>query len=156
MPAPLVLFLALIGISFAGPLVRLSHAHPLAIAIWRLGLALIVIVAALLITGSWRQWKRLGRTDWFVAIGGGVMLAIHFWTWNASIALTTVAASVVLVNMQPAIVALISSGWLKEPPTRRQWLGIAGAMAGAFVVALPDLLSSSAVTSSRALLGDGL
>jgi drug/metabolite transporter (DMT)-like permease len=156
MPASLVLFLALVGISFAGPLVRLSHAHPLTIAIWRLGFSLIIIAIALVTTGSWRQWKRLDRSGTLVAMGAGAMLALHFWTWNTSIGLTTVAASVVLVNMQPAIVAILSTGWLKEPPSRRQWVGIAIAMAGAFVVAVPDLLSNSSVTSGRALLGDVL
>ena len=34
--APLVLTAALLGVSLSGPLVRLSHAHPLAIASWRL------------------------------------------------------------------------------------------------------------------------
>ena len=60
-PVPLVLFLALVGISFAGPLVRLSHAHPLTIAIWRLGFALVFILGALVATGSWRQFRRLDR-----------------------------------------------------------------------------------------------
>src|SRR5476651_2162690 len=138
MPPTLVLCLALIGISFAGPLVRLSHAHPLTIAIWRIGFSLVIIAVALLVTGTWRQWKRLDRSGTILAVGAGAMLAVHFWAWNASIELTTVAASVVLVNTQPAIVALLSAGWLHEPPSRRQWMGIAIAMSGAFVVALPD------------------
>jgi drug/metabolite transporter (DMT)-like permease len=156
MPAPLVLFLALIGISFAGPLVRLSHAHPLAIAIWRLGFALIVILAALVVTGSWRQWRRLQQNELGVAMAAGVMLAFHFWSWNASVGLTTVAASVVLVNMQPALVALLSAVWLREPPTRGQWAGIGIAMTGAFVVALPDLNAASFSMSGRAFEGDVL
>jgi len=156
MPASLVLVLALLGISFAGPLVRLSHAHPLAIAIWRLGFSLIIIAIALVATGSWRQWRRLDRTRTMVAVGAGAMLALHFWTWNASIAFTTVAASVVLVNTQPAMVALLSAGWLREPPPQRQWLGIAIAMAGAFVVALPDMAAAGRATTGRALFGDGL
>lgn len=156
MPASLVLVLALFGISFAGPLVRLSHAHPLAIAIWRLGFSLIIIAIALVVTGSWRQWRRLDRSGAMLAVGAGTMLALHFWTWNASIAFTTVAASVVLVNTQPALVALLSAGWLREPPTRRQWTGIAVAMAGAFVVALPDMTSATNASTGRALFGDGL
>jgi len=156
MPATLVLALALIGISYAGPLVRLSHAHPLAIAIWRLGFSLIIIAIALAITGSWRQWQRLDRSRTLVALGAGAMLALHFWTWNSSIGFTTVAASVVLVNTQPAMVALLSAGWLREPPTRRQWLGIGIAMAGAFVVALPDMASAANATTERALFGDML
>ena len=43
-----VLALALIGISFAGPLVRLSNADPVVIAIWRLGFSLIVVFGFLI------------------------------------------------------------------------------------------------------------
>lgn len=153
-PVPLVLALALVGISFAGPLVRLSHAHPLTIAIWRLGFSLIVIAIALVFTGSWRQFRHLDRRGLALAIAAGVMLAIHFWSWNASIGMTTVAASVVLVNVQPALVALLSGALLSEPPTSGQWLGIVVAMFGALVVALPDLIASTGVMTGRAMTGD--
>jgi len=156
MPTTLVLILALVGVSFAGPLVRLSHAHPLAIAIWRVGLSLIIIAGALVATGSWRQWRRLSRRAFLLAVGAGAMLALHFWAWNSSVAMTSVAASVVLVNMQPALVALLSAAWLREPPTQRQWIGIAIAMGGAFVVALPDVITSADASAARALFGDGL
>ncbi|HTE46719.1 MAG TPA: DMT family transporter [Gemmatimonadaceae bacterium] len=156
MPPSLVLALALIGISFAGPLVRLSHAHPLAIAIWRLGFSLIIIAIALVVTGSWRQWTRLHRSELSLAMGAGVMLALHFWAWNSSVNMTTVSASVVLVNMQPALVALLSAAWLHEPPTSKQWMGIAVAIVGATIVALPDLADTVHSTTGHALLGDGL
>jgi drug/metabolite transporter (DMT)-like permease len=153
--APLVLGFALLGVSLSGPLVRLSHAHPLAIAAWRLAFALAVIGAILLVTGTWRQWRRLGRRELAIGLGAGTMLALHFWSWNASVALTTVAASVVLVNTQPVIVALLSAVWLREPPSRRQWVGIVLAMVGALVVALPDLVHSAGPGAHpRALLGD--
>jgi drug/metabolite transporter (DMT)-like permease len=149
-----ILVLALAGISFAGPLVRLSHAHPLAIAIWRLGFSLVVIAIALVLSGTGRQLRTLTRRDFAVAIGAGVMLAIHFWSWNASISMTSVAASVVLVNMQPAMVALLSVAWLREAPNRRQWIGIAIAMIGALVVAAPEVSASHTSASGRALVGD--
>jgi drug/metabolite transporter (DMT)-like permease len=153
-PVPLVLCLALLGISFAGPLVRLSHAHPLTIAIWRLGFALVVIAIALVITGTWRQLRRLDRRGMTLAVAAGIMLAFHFWSWNASIGMTTVAASVVLVNVQPALVALLSGAVLAEPPTSGQWLGITTAMLGALVVALPDLIATAGAMTGRALIGD--
>jgi drug/metabolite transporter (DMT)-like permease len=150
-----VLALALLGISFAGPLVRLSHANALAIGAWRLGFSLVIIAGFLVGTGGWRQWRRLSRQDFAITLGAGVLLAIHFWTWNASIALTTVAASVVLVNTQPVVVALLSAFWLREPPSRTQWLGIAIAMTGAFVVVAPDIVQSAGLLGGRrALLGD--
>ncbi len=153
-PPALVLVVALLGISFAGPLVRLSHADPLAVAAWRLGFSLIVIAIFLAVQGSWRQWARLDRRAVAVGVGAGALLAIHFWAWNASISYTTVAASVVLVNTQPVVVAALSALWLREPPTRRQWVGIAIAMLGALIVALPDMLRSGTGGGGRALLGD--
>jgi drug/metabolite transporter (DMT)-like permease len=154
--APVVLAFALLGVSFSGPLVRLSGAHPLAIAAWRLGFSLIVIAAALAMTGEWRQLRRITRRELAIALGAGSMLALHFWSWNSSVALTSVAASVVLVNTQPVVVALLSMIWLREAPSRRQWIGIGIAMLGALVVALPDLATSASdgTAHPRALLGD--
>lgn len=151
-----MLVIALLGISVAAPLVRLSHAPPLTIAIWRLFFSLVIIAGFLAATGSWRQWRRLDARGALLALAAGAMLALHFWSWNASVGLTTIAASVVLVNLQPAIVAALSALWLREPPDRRQWLGIAIAMLGAFVVAAGDMGPGAlaGATGSRALLGD--
>ncbi|NBW66330.1 hypothetical protein EBR44_11305, partial [bacterium] len=90
---PLVLFIAVLGISGSGPLVRLSHAEPLAIALWRLGLSMTVVAVILLTGGGWRQWKGLNRGDLVAAGVAGVLLALHFWSWIASIGYTSVAAS---------------------------------------------------------------
>ncbi len=156
--APFVLALALLGVSLSGPLVRLSRAHPLTIAAWRLAFSLVIIAVALMATGQWRQWQRLTRREVAIAVGAGGMLALHFWSWNTSITLTSVAASVVLVNTQPVVVALLSVFWLREAPSRRQWAGIAIAMTGALIVASPDFAAgaASATTHPRAWLGDML
>lgn len=150
-----VLLVALLGISAAAPLVRLSGAHPLAIATWRLGFSLIVVAGFLAGTGTWRQWRALSRRDLGTACAAGVMLALHFWSWNASLRLTTVAASVVLVNMHVLIVPLLSAAFLHEAPDSGQRRGIALALAGALVVASADL-GIGATQGARALLGDGL
>jgi drug/metabolite transporter (DMT)-like permease len=148
-----VLVLAVLGISFAAPLVRLSAAHPVAIATWRLAFSVAIIGVVLLVGGQWRQWRTLARGDLVLALGAGVLLALHFWSWNASIGLTTVAASVVLVNLQPVFVALGSALWLREPPSRTQLAGIAVAMLGALVVAWQDV-SAGGAPGRNPVLGD--
>ena len=136
---------------------RLSHAHPLTIAVWRVAFTLPIIAAAMLATGGWRQWARLDRRGVALAFMAGAMLALHFWSWNASIGLTTVAASVVLVDTQPLLVAVLSLLWLREPPSRRQWMGIAVATAGALIVVYPHLAAGRGSPPARnALLGDFL
>ncbi|MDE3172677.1 MAG: DMT family transporter [Gemmatimonadota bacterium] len=156
MSPALVLVLAVFGISLGGPLTRLSGAPALTVAAGRLAFSLVVVALALVASGSWRQLRALKRADLWVALGAGTMLALHFWSWNASLDLTTVSASVVLVDMQPAIVGILSIVWLHEHPTRRQWGGIAIAMVGAVVVTLPDLMREGTGVGARALLGDGL
>jgi drug/metabolite transporter (DMT)-like permease len=154
---PFVLILAIAGISFAGPLTRLSHAEPLAIAIGRLAFSLIMIGAILAFNGQWRQWKTLSRGDFLSAVAAGLFLAVHFWSWIASIGMTSVAASVVLVNLSPVIVAGGSALWLGERPTYRQGMGIAIALIGAVVLASADFqggAGTSSGSSSRAVIGD--
>src|SRR5687767_10532363 len=107
-----VLLLSLLGLSVAGPLVRLSAAHPVSIAAWRLGFSLVIVAIALVATGQWRQLRALSTRHYLIALSAGVLLAFHFWSWNASIGLTTISASVVLVNLQPVFVALLSMIWL--------------------------------------------
>ena len=152
-----VLLLSVLGVSLSGPLVRISQAHPIAIAVWRLTFSLALIAVPLIARGSWRQWRTLDRQALSAAVFGGVMLALHFWSWNTSVELTTISASVVLVNVQPLIVGALSAFWLREPPSRQQWIGILVAMGGALIVIAPDLIGEGGrALSGRALLGDGL
>jgi drug/metabolite transporter (DMT)-like permease len=151
----LVLVVAVFAVSISAPLIRLSEAHPLVIATWRLGFAMAVIAAILLLTGGWRQWRSLTRKEFSLAAGAGVLLALHFWAWNASVGLTTIAASVVLVNTQPLFVAAFSAATLGERPSPRQWAGILVAVAGAAFIAFPDLVATGTDSlRARALLGD--
>lgn len=131
-----VMAAAVLGISVSGPLARLSSAPPLAIAIWRLILALAVVGAALAATGGWREWRRLSRRDLAVALGAGTMLAVHFWSWIASLSHTSVAASVLLVNLHPVVIVVGSAFWLKERPHRAQLAGLLLALVGAAIVTL--------------------
>lgn len=156
--APVVLAASVLGISLAAPLIRLSTAGPLAIATWRLVIAEGLILALLAVNGQWRQWRRLAPRDVGVALAAGVSLALHFWSWNASLAYTSVVASVVLVNLQPIVVALLSARWLREAPTRAQWGGVTLALAGALLVALGDTTGGAAATAGggHTLLGNAL
>jgi len=149
-----VLAAALLGFSFAGPLIKLSAADPLAIAVWRLGFSLLIVAAFLVATGEWQQWRALSPRQAGLASAAGIALALHFWAWNASLHMTTVAASVTLVNMQPAAIVAISAIFLHETPTRRQLGGIALAIVGALVIAMPAFATDGAPTAGNASLGN--
>lgn len=150
---------AILGISVSGPLARLADAEPLAIAVWRLALSLGMIAAMLLWTGTWREWRGLTRRELLLAAAAGFFLAVHFWSWIASLAMTSVAASVLLVNLHPVVIVAGSALWLGERPSRRQLLGIGLALVGAAIIALGDAGPGSAAiaaarTTGTALRGD--
>ena len=156
-PSPLlVLAGSLLGISLAAPLIRLSDAHPIAIAAWRLAFSLLPILLIGARLGSFRAFRTLDRGLVGAAVAAGGLLALHFWSWNASLRYTSVAASVTLVNLQPVIIAAVSARLLGEAPSRRQWVGILVAMLGAIGVAWVDAPSGEALAGGNALLGDAL
>jgi drug/metabolite transporter (DMT)-like permease len=155
--APLVLLLAVLALSTAAPLVRIAGTPPLVIATWRLGLSVAVVGVVVVAEGSWRQWTCLTGREIALAMAAGVALAVHFWSWIASIGLTSVGASVVLVNLQPVIVAAGSAVWLAERPATRQWVGVVLAVAGACVVGLGDsFLLGPSTPGRRPMLGNAL
>ncbi len=160
-----VLLVALLGISTSGPLARLSEAPPLAIATWRLGFSLLIVAVPLIWTRGWRQWRGLSTKDLGIAVAAGALLAVHFWSWIASLGMTTVAASVLLVNLHPVAMIAGSALWLGERPTKRQIVGTIIGLSGAAVVAWGDFSGADTVgctgtgtvgCKGTELLGDAL
>jgi drug/metabolite transporter (DMT)-like permease len=143
------LVVAVFAISWAGPLVRFATAPALAISAWRLLMSLALIAVVLVVRRT--PVPRLSGRDWLLAGAAGGFLALHFWSWIASLGLTTVSSSVVLVSMQPVFVALMSGALLAERATPRQWAGIGVAVTGAIIIAWGDF-----GLGARAMLGDAL
>lgn len=134
-----VLALAVLAIGVAGPLVRLAAAPALAIAFWRM------LFSTALTGGFWIAGRKgpargdaFGAREWLLAAAGGVCLAAHFACWITSLSMTTVAASVVLVNTMPLFAALWAALFLRESATGGQWLGIAAAVAGVALISCED------------------
>jgi drug/metabolite transporter (DMT)-like permease len=151
LPPGAALFGAVVAISFAGPLVRFSGASALVISAWRLLFSVAFIAFILISRRTFALGAHLSRRDWALGIGAGLLLAGHFWAWVASIQFTTIANAAVLVSTQPLFVAVLSVAFLGETPTRRQWLGIVVAVAGAGVLGFGTVR-----LGGGALLGDAL
>jgi len=151
LPPGLVLVAAVLAISWAGPLIRFATAPALAVSVWRLVLSVAFIALVL----AFRRGALVGVGAVLRGRGGvlallaGLFLAAHFWSWIASLSLTTVASSVVLVNTQAIFVGLLSVLFLGERPRLWQWVGILVAVAGAMLVGWGDF-----ALGRDALLGD--
>ena len=143
------MLVAILAMSWAAPLIRLSGAPPLAVAAWRLTFASLLLAPAF----AWRgrtEWSRLPGGGRGMAVLAGGLLALHFASWITSLRLTSIAASAVLVSLSPVFAWGFSRVFLHERPGRRQAAGIVVAVAGAVVIALGDWRTAG----HGALVGD--
>jgi len=139
----LVLVAAILGISSSAVIVRAMVAPALAIAAWRtLG------TAALLSPAVPGAAPVIGRREVAGIALAGVALALHFWSWFASLQHTTVLRSTLLVSLVPAWTALIEWGVFRVRPRAQHWLGLA--------IALPGLGLLAGTGGTASWFGDGL
>lgn len=81
----------------------------------------------------------------------GLITALHFLSYIASLKFTTIAHSLTIVYTAPVFVALFSMFFLKESLPGRKWLGIA-----VVVVGIGVLAGFEPSMTPRMLLGDAL
>jgi len=88
---------------------------------------------------------------WAGVVAAGVLLAVHFATWTASLGRTTVANASAIVAVQPAVTLLLGHVLLAERLTRRSGSLVGVAVLGAVVVTGADLAGAG-----DRLAGNGL
>jgi len=147
----LLLILSVSMISSASIFIRLSTSPPLVIVFWRTlyGAVLMASIGAVRRDFSALR-KPVVKQNWHWLIAIGITLSLHFSTWFQSLFMTTVAASVVLVNASPIFTAILSTIILGEALRRRSWIGVIIAVVGAVILAWGDFGGSGII----ALTGD--
>src|SRR5438309_1429422 len=100
----IMLAIAVVATGFAAIFIRLSDAPSLSIAFYRNAIAAAILLPAALARHPGELWG-LTRRQWATGLLAGALLAVHFAAWISSLALTTVAASVVLVTSGPIFTA---------------------------------------------------
>ncbi|MFX0107070.1 MAG: DMT family transporter, partial [Candidatus Hodarchaeota archaeon] len=147
----LLLILSVSMVSSASILIRFSTSDPLVIVFWRTLYGSLLMGSLALLRGdrvAFTGKQVRGTWSWLVLIG--IVLCLHFATWFTSLFMTTVAASVVLVNTSPIMTALLSTTILSEHLSKQSWGGILIAIIGAGFLAWTDLQAQGA----GALTGD--
>jgi drug/metabolite transporter (DMT)-like permease len=112
-------------VRFAAPL------HPLHVTFLRLAIASAVVLAAAAVVGH-APLKQQYRARY---LGYGLITALHFAFYIASLSYTTIAHALALVYTAPIFVSLFAWLLLREPIAGRRWLGVLAACAGIVILA---------------------
>jgi drug/metabolite transporter (DMT)-like permease len=146
----LVLSFGVFAISTGAIFARMAEAHPLVISAYRTGLAVLILLP-FTAAGTFREARKLSRTDLLtIAVSGG-FLALHFATWISSLFYTSVASSVVIVNAIPLWTGLLSPLLTGDPFSRSLRRGLLLALPGGAIIGWGDFALGGA-----ALWGDFL
>jgi len=137
-PPGLALVVAVVAVSWGAIFVRLCHAPPLVIAFYRLGFSTLLLLPILAARGEAKSIFPRGRPT-ILTLASGLLLALHFATWISSLALTTIASSVVIVSTQPVFSALFSARVLGEKAPARLYAGVSVCLAGTLLISGGDL-----------------
>lgn len=131
------LVIAVLGVSSSAILVRWSTAPSVVVAFYRV-LFTLAVVAPIAWYRHREEFAAISRRDGLAATGAGVALAGHFAAWFESLAWTSIAASVTLVQTQPIFVAIGAAVLLSERVGRRTVVGICVAVVGAGLMTVLD------------------
>jgi len=149
-PTYLVLVSGILAISTGAIFARLADAPALVTAAYRVGLATLILVPLAGIKAR-HELRHLTPKDTGGVILAGFFLALHFATWISSLKYTSIANSVVLVNMSPLWVGLLAPLVLKEKVRRTTMVGIILSISGCLIIGSTDLIAGG-----QSLWGDCL
>lgn len=104
-----------------------APASPYGIALGRLAVAALFVLTLARMKGL---PVGVARSDWRLFAGFGLITALHFVFYIASLSFTTIAHSLAIVYTAPIFVTLFSGWFLRESIAPRKWIGVAIAVAG--------------------------
>ena len=138
----IALFISVVSVSFAAIFIVTANkefgANYLSIAFYRLLFTFLLITPAVIIYKKFREeLNTIPKKTYLIMTGIGVVLALHFTFWIASLASnndTSVASSVILVTAHPVLVAPVAHYFLKEKLSIVNILGISISLFGVAIL----------------------
>ncbi|GCE25475.1 hypothetical protein KDA_09590 [Dictyobacter alpinus] len=128
--------------------------HAVEIAFWRLAIAALLVTVLGWLT---HQSMRINRQQLPRFIGYGLVTALHFFFYIASLNYTTTAHSLALTYTSPIFVTLFSWLFLRETLPVRKLFGILIAVVGVAIMAgFEPHYTSCTLNGQCMILGDGL
>ncbi len=152
-PPAVALGVAILAVSTSAILIRYSSAPTLVIALYRV-LFTTVLLLPFAVYSHRDGFDHLSRRDWIAASAAGIALALHFILWFESLAWTSVAASVTIVQVQVLFVASGATLFLSERITRRAGIGMATALGGIVIMSFGGTIVGTPVVGEAPLYGN--
>lgn len=131
------LLLGVFTCSTAVILIKASETPATLLAGWRLALATLFLVPVFLRDFA-RHRDRFRWQDCRGSFVPGILLGLHFASWNVGARLTPAANASLIVNLTPVIMPLVVYGMLRETITRREAWATALAMVGMLLLGAGD------------------
>ena len=125
-----LLFVGVFACSTAAIFIRNSQVHPIMLSAMRLLIATIGLSPVF-----YRDWKHhrgqgMSRKELGASILPGIILGIHFTSWNMGIRMTRVANGSLIVNLVPLAMPFVLYLLIGEKLTRRESIATGIAIAG--------------------------
>jgi len=137
-PSPkLVVFLGVLGVSLSAIFVRLGDCPSMLLVFYRMGFAALLGLPACV--GAWKGEAPIrDRRALGLSLLSGFVLALHFYSYFYAVTHTSIAAAVVLVNLQVFFVAFYMRLFQGERLGRLGLSGMLLAFLGSALLALFD------------------
>lgn len=134
----LIIILGTISISMSAIFGRMSTAPSVILVFYRMLFAVLLLLPVVL-TKCKDELKKLNRQDVLRCACSGMFLGMHFTLYFQSLKFTSIAAAVVLVNMEVFFVALVMMFVWHEKIPFKGLIGIIVAFLGTVIIAMADM-----------------
>lgn len=134
----LIIILGTISISMSAIFGRMSTAPSVILVFYRMLFAVLLLLPVVL-TKCKDELKNLNRQDVLRCACSGMFLGMHFTLYFQSLKFTSIAAAVVLVNMEVFFVALVMMFVWHEKIPFKGLIGIIVAFLGTVIIAMADM-----------------
>jgi drug/metabolite transporter (DMT)-like permease len=133
----LIVLTGVVGISAAAVLVRWSTAPSMVLVLYRMTIAVLLLLPSVLLKGR-EELKSMTKKEWLLSVAAGFCLGLHFSAFFESLRHTSIAAAVLLSDVEVLFTALGSILIFRKKLSRQCWVAVALALIGAALVALAD------------------
>ncbi|HIQ13045.1 MAG TPA: DMT family transporter [Thermoprotei archaeon] len=148
----IILSIALVNVSAASILVRLSSVHGFIASSWRLIIGSVLTIAILIIYR--RGIYNIPSFKEIVYMGlSGVALALHFGLWMWSLQHLNVGPSVTIVDGYPALLLIIGTIFFGEKYYIREYIGIGLTFSGVALLSLESFINDVSPPGGDPLFG---